>query len=159
MVGTRGRTPRAIVLYVGLTIAAVIVLFPFFWMVVTAFKQPGQAFTPSVFPANPTLENFARILKDYGFARYFVNSVIVATVAATFATLFAAQAIAGVGAGVYKTIQEAVDETVVTGDTTVPRMDNASKYEKNYQLYKSLYNSLKDDFRNSFYLYTSSEEL
>ena len=86
------RTIRKIVLYVGLTAAAIVVLFPFFWMVVTAFKQPGQAFTPEIFPSNPTLENFERVLSDYGFARYFVNSVIVATTAALFATLFATTA-------------------------------------------------------------------
>jgi multiple sugar transport system permease protein len=76
-------------LYVSLTVAAVVVLFPFFWMVVTAFKQPGQAFSQEVFPSNPTLENFRRVLSDYGFARYFVNSVIVATLSAVFATAFA----------------------------------------------------------------------
>ena len=87
---THGKTVlRKTVLYISLTVAAMVVLFPFFWMVITAFKQPGQAFSPEVFPSNPTLENFRRVLSDYGFARYFVNSVIVATLAAVFATLFA----------------------------------------------------------------------
>jgi multiple sugar transport system permease protein len=89
-VAGRSRTGLSrFLLYVGLTAAAVVVLFPFFWMVVTAFKQPGQAFAPEVFPSHPTLENFRRVLADYGFARYFLNSVIVATSAAFFATLFA----------------------------------------------------------------------
>jgi len=84
---------RKVVLYAALTAAAVVVLFPFFWMVVvTAFKEPGKEFTPDVLPNPPTLENFRRVLTDYGFGGYFVNSVIVATVAATFATLFAALA-------------------------------------------------------------------
>jgi len=81
---------RKTVLYVGLTVAAVVVLFPFFWMVVTAFKLPGREFTTDVLPNPPTLENFRRVLSDYGFGRYFANSLIVATVAATLATLFAA---------------------------------------------------------------------
>lgn len=83
------RNARRILVYVGITAAAVVVLFPFFWMIVTALKQPGQAFTPQIFPGNPTLDNFRRVLSDYGFTRYFVNSVIVATSAAFFATLFA----------------------------------------------------------------------
>ena len=83
---------QKIAVYVGLTAAAVIVLFPFFWMIVTSLKQPGQAFTPHVFPENPTLDNFRRVLGDFGFGRYFLNSVIVATSAALFATLFAALA-------------------------------------------------------------------
>jgi len=83
---------KRIFLYVGLTIAAVVVLFPFFWMVATAFKEPGQAFSSEILPSKPTLENFRRVLTDYGFARYFVNSVIVATTAALFATFFATMA-------------------------------------------------------------------
>ncbi len=78
-----------VVLYAGLTIAAIIVLFPFFWMVVTAFKQPGQAFSAEILPSRPTLENFSRVLSEFGFGRYFANSVIVATTAALFATMFA----------------------------------------------------------------------
>jgi multiple sugar transport system permease protein len=81
---------RKAVVYAALTLAAVVVLFPFFWMLVTAFKEPGREFTADVLPNPPTLENFRRVLTDYGFGRYFANSVIVATVAATFATLFAA---------------------------------------------------------------------
>jgi len=80
---------RTVVLYAGLTVAAVIVLFPFFWMVVTAFKEPGQAFSAEILPSQPTLENFRRVLSDFGFGRYFANSVIVATTAALFATMFA----------------------------------------------------------------------
>jgi len=88
----RTSTWKTITLYVGLTLAAVVVLFPFFWMVVTAFKQPGQAFATEIFPSDPTLSNFKRVLGDFGFGRYFVNSVIVATTAAAFATLFASLA-------------------------------------------------------------------
>ncbi len=89
---TKARAWRRALVYVGLTIAAIVVLFPFFWMVVTAFKEPGQAFTAEIFPSNPTFENFRRVLTEFGFGRYFVNSVIVATTAAFFATLFASLA-------------------------------------------------------------------
>lgn len=92
MEAVRGNIARRVTLHIGLTAAAVVVLFPFFWMVVTAFKQPGQAFSPEVLPSAPTIENFRRVLADYGFARYFLNSVIVATTAAVFATLFASLA-------------------------------------------------------------------
>ena len=78
--------------YFGLILGAIVVLFPFFWMLTTALKQPGQAYSLRFLPAEPTLDNFRRILEDYGFARYFMNSVIVATSAAFLATLFAALA-------------------------------------------------------------------
>jgi multiple sugar transport system permease protein len=84
-----GTSMRRVVVYAGLTAAAVVVLFPFFWMVVTAFKEPGQAFSTEIIPTRPTLDNFRRVLTDYGFTRYFMNSVIVASTAALFATLFA----------------------------------------------------------------------
>ena len=80
---------RKSIVYFGLTVAGAVVLFPFFWMVVTAFKEPGHAFTAEILPSKPTLDNFRRVLADYGFARYFANSVVVASVAAFFATLFA----------------------------------------------------------------------
>jgi len=83
---------RAGLLYLGLMVGAIVVLFPFFWMLTSALKQPGQAYSLRLFPARPTLENFRRILQDYGFARYFLNSIIVATSAAFLATLFAALA-------------------------------------------------------------------
>ncbi len=85
----RTSVAKTIVLYTGLTAAGVVVLFPFFWMVVTAFKAPGQAFSAEILPSQPTLENFRRVLSDFGFGRYFANSVIVATTAAIFATMFA----------------------------------------------------------------------
>jgi multiple sugar transport system permease protein len=83
---------RSGLLYLGLMVGAIVVLFPFFWMLTTALKQPGQAYSLHFLPADPTLDNFRRILEDYGFARYFLNSIIVATSAAFFATLFAALA-------------------------------------------------------------------
>jgi ABC-type glycerol-3-phosphate transport system permease component len=88
--GDKGlRRARAAALYAALTAAAVVVLFPFCWMMVTAFKPPGTEFDPGFLPANPTWDNFRRVLSDYGFMRYFLNSVIVAASAGFFATLFA----------------------------------------------------------------------
>ena len=87
-----GRRLRSLALYAGLTLAAVVVLFPFVWMLVTAFKQPGHEFDPEFFPRNPTLANFRRVFAEFGFLRYFGNSVVVAALAGVFATLFATMA-------------------------------------------------------------------
>ena len=88
----RARTIRKAITYTALTAAAVVVLFPFFWMIVTALKEPGQEFSRNILPNPPTIENFRRVLSDYGFGRYFLNSLVVATVSAVFATLFASLA-------------------------------------------------------------------
>jgi multiple sugar transport system permease protein len=83
---------RSVVLYAALTAAAVVVLFPFFWMLVTAVKMPGHAFDPEILPRPATLENFRKVFTEYGFLRYFMNSSIVSVSAAVFATLFASLA-------------------------------------------------------------------
>ena len=88
----RARRIRTAVLYAVLTLAAVVVLFPFFWMLVTAFKMPGHAFDPGILPSPATLENFKKVFTEYGFIRYFMNSGIVAVSAGVLATLFAALA-------------------------------------------------------------------
>jgi ABC-type glycerol-3-phosphate transport system permease component len=80
---------KAVILYASLTAAALVVLFPFFWMMVTAFKLPGREFDPEWLPKPPTLENFRRVLSEFGFMKYFANSVVVAASAGFFATLFA----------------------------------------------------------------------
>jgi ABC-type glycerol-3-phosphate transport system permease component len=80
---------KIVALYAALASAALVVLFPFVWMLVTAFKQPGHEFDPQIFPRNPTLENFRRVFAEFGFLKYFVNSTIVALAAGLLATLFA----------------------------------------------------------------------
>ena len=76
-------------MYIFLTVFAVFSLFPFFWMLVTALKPVGEGLSLSIIPSEPTLENFKRILTEYNFLRYFVNSLIVATSAGLFSTIFA----------------------------------------------------------------------
>jgi multiple sugar transport system permease protein len=88
----RGVHLRTAVLYAALTLAAIVVLFPFFWMLVTAFKMPGHAFDPEILPRPATLDNFKKVFTEYGFIRYFMNSGIVSVSSAVFATLFAALA-------------------------------------------------------------------
>ena len=81
-----------ILIYLLLTVVAVFVLFPFFWMIITAFKPEGTALSLSIIPERATLENFYRVITQYSFGRYFVNSIIVASTAAFFSTLFASLA-------------------------------------------------------------------
>lgn len=85
-------TRRAILLYFGLSFFALVVLFPFIWMFITSFKPVGTGLSFNIIPPNPTLENFKRILTQYKFGRYFLNSLIVATIGASVSTLFASLA-------------------------------------------------------------------
>jgi len=83
---------RSVVIYTLITVAAIVVLFPFAWMILTAFKVPGTEFDLELMPRHPTIENFKRVFTEFGFLRYFMNSSIVAVSAALFATLFASLA-------------------------------------------------------------------
>jgi len=78
-----------ILLYSGLILAAIVVLFPFFWMVITAFKPEAEALSMRVIPLHPTLENFRKVVTQFNFGRYFLNSLLVAFLSAFFSTLFA----------------------------------------------------------------------
>lgn len=60
---------------------------------------------------------------------------------------FGAALIAGVGVGVYSGFAEAVNGIVKVQKTIVPRIQNIERYNQYYQLYKKLYCSLKEDFK------------
>jgi raffinose/stachyose/melibiose transport system permease protein len=75
----------------------VIVIVPIYWIVITSFKTQSNYFTtnPFVPPTEPTLDNY-RVVIEADFARYFVNSVIVAlgaVVPAVLVSFMAAYAI------------------------------------------------------------------
>jgi raffinose/stachyose/melibiose transport system permease protein len=55
-----------------------IVIIPIYWIVITSFKGQDVYFSanPLAPPTSPTLENYQFVFQS-GFARYFVNSVIV----------------------------------------------------------------------------------
>jgi ABC-type glycerol-3-phosphate transport system permease component len=75
----RGRLGLAL-LYLGAAGLAAQAVLPLLWMLSTSLKPPREvlATPPTLMPAAPTLENYARLLGETAFVRYFVNSVSVA---------------------------------------------------------------------------------
>ncbi len=67
-----------VVRYLLILLLLIFVLFPFFYMVSTAFKAEEDLFSspPKFMPRNPTLSNFQQALQPK-FIRYFMNSFIV----------------------------------------------------------------------------------
>ena len=63
-------------------VAAAFTVFPLYWMVLSALKPTGeiQAAHPRPWTFDPTLEHFRNALGVSGFARYFLNSAIIAFV-------------------------------------------------------------------------------
>jgi len=54
--------------------------------------------------------------------------------------------LAGAGCGIYKTVQEATDMAIKEKDSVLPVEKNVKAYEKVYDVYRSLYADLKEDF-------------
>ncbi len=83
---------RKFLLYAGLILGVVIVLFPFFWMISVALKTPAEVFDISLIPQDPTLQNLKDVLVKFNFLRFFKNSLLVATISAAVTTFFASMA-------------------------------------------------------------------
>ena len=65
--------------YIFLTLWGILVLFPFYWMVMTAFKSYSAynaEFIPQLFVSDPTFENFTQAFSAVPLGTYFLNTVI-----------------------------------------------------------------------------------
>ncbi len=68
-----------VVVYVLLSVWAIVVIFPFYWMLLTSVKSYGQYATeyiPQFFTAEPTLENYTEAFTAVPLAQYFLNTLI-----------------------------------------------------------------------------------
>lgn len=76
---------RNVVTYTLLGIWALVVLFPFYWMILTSVKSYGaynSEYIPKFFTLSPTMENYVEAFSAVPLARYFLNTAIF-TVATT----------------------------------------------------------------------------
>ncbi len=67
------------VIYTLLVIWALVVLFPFYWMILTSVKTSGaydSEMIPKFFTLSPTFENYIRAFTAVPLGRYFFNTVI-----------------------------------------------------------------------------------
>lgn len=74
-----------IIVYILLTIWAFIVLFPFYWMLLTSVKSYSSynaEYFPRFFTLSPTLENYTEAFTSVPLGQYFINTIIF-TVATT----------------------------------------------------------------------------
>lgn len=73
------KTAANAVTYVLLTFWALIVLFPFYWMVLTSVKSYSaynSEYIPRFFTLSPTLQNYADAFTAVPLARYFFNTAV-----------------------------------------------------------------------------------
>lgn len=67
--------------HLTLGLVAVVIGFPFYWMVTTAFKDFFEAtrFPPTLFPVQPILSNFPEAWSQAPWTRYFLNTFFIAS--------------------------------------------------------------------------------
>jgi multiple sugar transport system permease protein len=75
--------------YLILSFFAIVMIFPFLWMLSSSFKDVSQIFKMKFLPSAPTLDNYKYILFSEGskFPQWFLNSAIVA-ISTTASVLF-----------------------------------------------------------------------
>ena len=74
-----GEGVRKGVIYTLLTIWALFVLFPFYWMVLTSFKSYGAynaEWIPQLYTLSPTLESYTTAFTQVPLWKYFTNTLI-----------------------------------------------------------------------------------
>lgn len=69
------------VVYIILTLGAITMIFPFLWMISTAFKSPSEveAYPPYWIPKFPTLVNFNEVMRRAPIHIYLLNTVLVSS--------------------------------------------------------------------------------
>ena len=91
---------RKAVTYTGLTVWALMVLFPFYWMILTSFKSYSSynsEFVPKFYITSPTFQNYIDAFTTVSLGRYLLNTAlftIVTTTVMLIVTILAAFAFA-----------------------------------------------------------------
>jgi multiple sugar transport system permease protein len=84
---------RVVTVYIPLLVFVIVLLFPFYWMAITALKPNEEMtsydrFSP-FWVVNPTLQHIKYLLLETSYPGWLLNTVVIST-AATFLSLFAA---------------------------------------------------------------------
>ncbi len=86
---------RGLGLYVPLAITMVIMLFPFYWMIITSLKSDAELFDFTknlLWVRNPSLGNYFELFESKYFLRWFWNSVLTSTVVTLFSLMLSVMA-------------------------------------------------------------------
>lgn len=103
VISKRAKTTRIIkntVIYFFLTLWGLMVLFPFYWMILTSFKGYGSynaEYTPKLYTLEPTISNYQSAFTAVPLGGYFINTIIftvLTTLVMMLVTVFAAFAFA-----------------------------------------------------------------
>lgn len=68
-----------VITYTLLSVWGVVVLFPFYWMILTSIKDYGSyngEYVPKFFPSSPTFDNYKDAFSLVPLGKYFTNTII-----------------------------------------------------------------------------------
>jgi multiple sugar transport system permease protein len=87
--------PATIIKHAMLLLGAMIMVLPFVWMLSTSLKPPHEVLSwpPQLIPKTITGQNYVKVFATAPFARFFVNSVLMASVSTI--SILATSSIAG----------------------------------------------------------------
>lgn len=87
---TRTGASEQLLINLAMWLLGLFALAPLLWMVSVSLMQPGEAthFPPPLLPVRPTLRNYATLFATTDMARFFLNSLILATLATLISTTF-----------------------------------------------------------------------
>ena len=74
--------------YLLLSLGAVVMVVPFIWMLLTSLKPASELVQFSFLPKNPTLDNYTTVLTTSDFPRWYLNSLIIATISTASVAFF-----------------------------------------------------------------------
>ncbi len=80
-------TPRQVVIWTILLLGGIVMVLPFVFMITTSLKFNNEIYELSLWPREPTLENYFFLFEDTQFVRWFFNSLLIATIT-TVSVLF-----------------------------------------------------------------------
>ncbi len=75
----RTKRIRHTITYVLLTLWSLVVLFPFYWMILTSLKSYGaynSEHIPQLYTTTPTLQNYFSVFQEVALDRYLLNTLI-----------------------------------------------------------------------------------
>ena len=90
----RARKTSTLLTYLFLILGAVVMIFPFVWMVLTSSKTVAESMQipPDIFPAQLMLDNFVEAVKSLPFLNLYVNTALMILFRVVCAVVFSSMA-------------------------------------------------------------------
>ena len=91
---SRNRKIATRLVYLGLAAGAVLMIFPFVWMLLTSFKSMAESIQipPTILPAKWLAENYSNALESLPFIRLYINTALLILLRVACAVAFSSAA-------------------------------------------------------------------